>query len=188
MVLSDVEIRQYLKEGRIKIEPLIDPDTQIQAAWVDLRLGPEFRRFKSLPFPYIDVTAKIDSDDYTEPVKFSGDVYLQPDEFILARTEETITVPPDLVACLDGKSSLGRLGIEFHVTSGWVDPGFSGKLVLEVKNVGKLPVQLRPGMRVVKVIFMKLSTPAQRPYGTRKDSKYQGQSEILPSRIGREFE
>ncbi len=188
MILSDHDIRRYLAEGKIVIEPLDDPEAQIQPASVDLRLGPEFMRFKPLDHGVVDFGKKINSSDYTEPVKYKSGVFLHPDEFILARTLETVTVPKELAACIDGKSSLGRLGVEVHISSGWIDPGFSGVIVLEIKNAGKLPVKLHPGMKIIKIIFMELTSPSDRPYGSRNDSKYQGQRSIVPSRIEKEFE
>lgn len=187
MILSDRDIKRLLKEGKLKIQPLENPDKQIQAAWIDLTLGNEFKIFKALSYPFIDI-AKVPKD-YMETVKVEDQspFFLQVREFALGSTREKISIPDDLAAYIDGRSSLGRLGVVVHITSGWVDPGFNGKLTLEITNVGKMPITLYPGMRIAKLVLFKLSSPAERPYYKRKDAKYHRQKEILQSKIDEEF-
>jgi len=181
MILPDHEIRKMLKEGRIVIEPLDDPESQIQAACVDLKLGPEFRVFKYTSEAFIDSR---DPKEYTQTFCTDGKPFiLHPKEFILGITRESIKIPSDLAAYVDGRSSLGRIGITAHITSGWVDPGFSGKLVLEITNLGKMPVTLYPGMKICKLLFFKLSSPAEVPYDQRKSAKYRNQESVCESRI-----
>ncbi len=181
MIIPDHEIRKLLKEGKISIEPLDDPDDQIQASCVDLRLGNEFKVFKHTHEPYIDSR---NPRDYTEK-HVCGDkpFVLHPGEFVLGITKERIGIPPDMAAYVDGRSSLGRLGVTAHITSGWIDPGFSGKLVLEISNLGKMPVTLYPGMKMCKLLLMKLNSPAELPYDKRVNAKYHGQDEVHQSRI-----
>ncbi len=181
MIIPDHEIRKLLKEGKVSIEPLDDPDDQIQASCVDLRLGDEFKVFKHTHEPFIDSR---NPRDYTEK-HICGDrpFVLHPREFVLGITKERIKIPADMAAYVDGRSSLGRLGVTAHITSGWVDPGFSGKLVLEISNLGKMPVTLYPGMKMCKLLLMKLTSPAELPYDKRKGAKYQGQDEVHQSRI-----
>ena len=186
MILPDHEIRSLLREGRISIDPLEKPDEQIQAAWVDLRLGSEFQIFKYTKEPYIDSR---NPKEYTETFCSDGGPFvLHPKEFILGVTMERIRVPGDLAAYVDGRSSLGRMGITAHITSGWVDPGFEGKLVLEISNLGKMPVTLYPGMRICKLIFMKLNSVAERPYNTRETAKYRNQETVCQSKIYKDNE
>jgi dCTP deaminase len=181
MILPDHEIRKLLKEGRISIEPLDDPESQIQPACVDLRLGSEFRVFKYTSEALIDSK---NPKEYTESYCSGGKPFiLHPKEFILGITKESIRIPGDLAAYVDGRSSLGRLGITAHITSGWVDPGFSGKLVLEISNLGKMPVTLYPGMKICKLLFFQMSSPAEVPYDQRKTAKYRNQETLCESRI-----
>ncbi len=181
MILPDHEIKALLKEGRLSIEPLEDLEKQIQPAWVDLRLGSEFRVFKYTSEAFIDSR---NPKEYTEAYSCDEKPFvLHPREFILGITKESIKIPDDLAAYVDGRSSLGRLGITAHITSGWVDPGFSGKLVLEISNLGKMPVTLYPGMRICKLLLFKLNSPAQVPYNKRKDAKYCNQEKVSESKI-----
>lgn len=180
MILPDHEIRKYLAEGRIVIDPLSDPDVQIQAAWVDLRLGSEFKVFKHTQEAFIDSK---NPKEYTEDIiSENNPIILHPKEFMLGITKERIRVPADLVGYVDGRSSLGRLGITAHITSAWVDPGFEGKLVLEISNLGKMPVTIYPNMRVAKLLFMKLTSAAEKPYNLR-DSKYKNQETVTESKM-----
>ena len=186
MILPDHEIRSLLKEGRISIEPLDDPEEQIQAAWVDLRLGSEFQVFKYTKEAYIDSR---NPKEYTETICINGEPFvLHPKEFVLGVTHERIRVPSDLAAYVDGRSSLGRIGITAHITSGWVDPGFEGRLVLEISNLGKMPVMLYPGMRICKLIFLKLNSEAERPYNVREKAKYRNQETVCQSKIYKDNE
>ena len=186
MVLSDRSIREELAAGRLHIEPLA-PDA-IQPSSVDLRLDRFFRVFKKSDRPHIDVRQP--SDDCTELIEVEGDqpFLIRPGQFVLANTLETITVPNDLVARLDGRSSLGRLGLLVHATAGYVDPGFSGKLTLELANAAPLPIAVYCGMKICQISFLRLSTPVDRPYGSPGlGSKYQGQQEPTPSRVHEDF-
>ena len=184
MILSDKDIREHLKSGRIKIEGF--NEDRIQAGWVDLSLGNEFRVFKITSQPYIDVR---EATDHTEKiiVDDAKPFIIHPNEFVLGGVKEKISIPDDIAAYVDGRSSLGRIGLVVHVTSGFVDPGFSGKLVLEMTNVGKMPIALHTGMRICKLVFFKLSSAAERPYNMRKDAKYHGQESVEGSRIHKDF-
>lgn len=180
MILPDHEIKKYLAEGKIVVEPLTDPEVQIQAAWIDLRLGDEFKVFKHTQEAFIDSK---NPKEYTEDIIANGrPIILHPKEFMLGITKETIKMPADLVGYIDGRSSLGRLGVTAHITSAWVDPGFEGRLVLEISNLGKMPVTIYPDMRVAKLLFFKLTSPSERPYNLRS-SKYQNQSKVTESKI-----
>jgi dCTP deaminase len=186
MVLSDRSIREELAAGRLIIEPL-EPDS-IQPSSVDLRLDRLFRVFGESERPHIDVREPC--DDLTELVEVGDDepFLIEPGGFVLANTLETITLPNDIVARLDGRSSLGRLGLLVHATAGYVDPGWSGKLTLELSNAARLPIAVYYGMKVCQVSFLRLSTPVERPYGSPElGSKYQGQQEPTPSRIHQDF-
>lgn len=188
MILPDHEIRKMLKEGKIVIEPLDNPDLQIQPAGVDLRLGNEFRIFKITSTPYIDT--KQENKDYTERILLDDDkpFIIHPGEFVLASIKEYIKMPPDLMGSVDGKSSLGRLGIAIHTTSASINPGWEGKFVLEITNVGRMPVALYPNMRIAKLVFHRLSSKCERPYNIRDDSKYNKQDSISESKIHEESE
>jgi dCTP deaminase len=187
MILSDRDIKQALAEGRIGIEPLDDPDLQIQPASVDLRIGTRFILFRHARTPYIDPLAQ-DAADYTEAMEIGEDerFILHPGEFVLAATKERVRLPDDLVGRVDGRSSIGRLGLQMHATAGFIDPSFEGNITLELSNVGRMPVALHPNMRVCQISFEPLSSPAERPYGVGRQSKYQGQSGPTASRIHRD--
>jgi dCTP deaminase len=186
MILPDHEIKKELALGKLRIENIEDPEKQIQAAWVDLRLDSIFRTFKNLHQPYIDIK---NPGEYTELFDAKNDGFiLHPNEFLIGMTKESVRIPDYLAAYVDGQSSLGRLGVISHVTAGWIDPGFSGNIALEIINIGKIPVKLYPGMKICKLILFRLSSPAEMPYDKRKEAKYRGQSEALPSRINKEFQ
>jgi dCTP deaminase len=185
-VLSDRSIKQSLGSGRLAIDPL-DEDG-IQPASVDLRLDRTFRIFRITARPYVDVHE--DMDDLTELVEIDAEqpFIIHPGTFCLGTTMETITLPDDIVARVDGKSSLGRLGLLVHATAGYVDPGWTGKLTLELSNQSQMPIALYCGMRIAQISFLSLSTPVDRPYGSPSlGSKYQGQTGPTPSRISGEF-
>jgi len=185
-VLSDRTIKEQLAAGRIVIDPL-DEDA-IQPASVDLRLDSAFRIFRVTTRPYVDVREPV--DDLTELETIAGDepFILQPGAFCLATTLETITLPDDIVARVDGRSSLGRLGLLVHATAGYVDPGWTGKLTLELSNQSQMPIALYYGMRIAQISFLRLSSAVDRPYGTPGlGSKYQGQTGPTPSRISEDF-
>jgi dCTP deaminase len=185
-VLSDRSIREALQSGRIGISPL-DEDA-IQPASVDLRLDSAFRIFRVTSRPYVDVQQPM--DDLTELVEIIPEepFVVQPGSFCLGSTMETITLSDDIVARVDGKSSLGRLGLLVHATAGYVDPGWTGKLTLELSNQSQMPIALYYGMRIAQISYLEMTTPVDRPYGSADlGSKYQGQTGPTPSRISREF-
>ncbi len=169
----------------------IDPydATCLQPSSVDLHLDADFRVFRNNRYPFIDVRAP--QPDLTELVSISGDepFILHPNEFVLGQTLEWVELPDDLVARLEGKSSLGRLGLLIHSTAGYVDPGWKGNLTLELSNVANLPIALYRGMKIGQISFFKMSSPVERPYGSRElGSKYQGQSSPTESQYFRDFE
>ena len=188
MVLSDRSIKAALDAGRIVIRPL-DP-ADIQPASVDLRLDRKVLVFSNSRQPYIDI--KQSMEQLTEIVEIPDDDHpfiLHPGEFVLGSTIEHIELPDDLVARLEGKSSLGRIGLVIHSTAGFVDPGWKGNLTLELSNLSRLPITLYYGMKIGQISFLRLTTPAERLYGSPDlGSKYQGQTEPTASRSHREFQ
>jgi dCTP deaminase len=181
VILSDRTIREELAAGRIVIEPF-DP-SYVQPSSVDLRLDRLFRVFRNHTTPYID--PKLPQEDLTELVEVEGDdpFVLHPGEFALGSTLERVALPSDLVARLEGKSSLGRLGLLIHSTAGFVDAGWDGHLTLELSNVATLPIALYPGMKIGQISFLRMTTAADVPYGADAvGSKYQGQRGPTPSR------
>lgn len=191
MILSDREILRRLETGDLVIEPLSDIDLQVQPASVDLRLGREFLEFQRTNIPCIHPESDEEIDEYvTETVVDKDeDFVLHPGDFVLGTTRERVEIPSDLIAHVEGRSSLGRLAVVVHATAGLCDPGYEGQITLELSNLGAAPVALTPGMRISQLTFTELSSPAQRPYGSERGSKYQGQSGPQASRIGgdREF-
>jgi dCTP deaminase len=159
---------------------------QIQPASIDLRLGEEFLEFRRTNIPCIHPDRESETDEYvsTTTVADGGQFILHPGDFVLGTTKERVAIPPDLLATVEGRSSLGRLAIVIHATAGIVDPGYEGQITLELSNLGTAPVALLPGMRVSQLVFTKLTSPAARPYGTARGSKYQGQRGPQASRIG----
>lgn len=187
VILSDRTIRAEIAAGRIVIEPL--DERCIQPASVDVHLDRTFRVFRNSRRPYIDV--RLPLDDLTELVVVQEDepFILHPGEFVLGSTREHLTLPDDIVARIDGKSSLGRLGLMVHATAGYVDPGWRGRLTLELSNVANLPITLYAGMRIGQLSFARLTTPVERPYGSPElGSKYQGQLEPTASRAYEEYQ
>ncbi len=191
-VLSDRTIKQELAAGRLVIHPL-DEDC-IQPASVDLHLDRTFRVFPYGPSgrvtsrPFVDVRRPV--DDLTELVTIDDQqpFIIQPGTFCLASTVESVTLPVDIVARVDGKSSLGRLGLLVHATAGYVDPGWTGRLTLELSNQSPMPIALYYGMRIAQISFLRMSTPVDRPYGSPGlGSKYQGQAGPTPSRAFQDF-
>jgi dCTP deaminase len=181
MVLSDRTIREEIGAGRIVVDPF--DDALVQPCSLDVRIGDAFRVFRNSRYPYIDV--KRPMEDLTELVRVEADApfILHPGEFVLGVVLERVTLPDDIVATLDGKSSLGRLGLVVHQTAGVVDAGFDGHITLELANMANLPITVYPGMPIGQLTFMTLTTPAERPYGSGAlRSKYQGQAEPTPSR------
>ena len=191
MILSDRDILDRLAEGDLVVEPLDDVDLQVQPASVDVRLGRRFLEFERANVPCIHPNKEEEVEDYvTETVVDDGDEFiLHPGDFVLGTTKERVEVPPDLVAQVEGRSSLGRLAVVVHATAGFIDPGFQGKVTLELSNLGKVPVALTPDMRISQLVFTKLSSRAERPYGEERGSKYQDQDGPQASRIrsDREF-
>ncbi len=186
VVLSDRTIKEELARGRIVIEPL-DPDC-IQPSSVDLHLDRQFRVFRNSRLPYIDVRSSM--DDLTDLIEIEPDrpFILHPGEFALGSTLERVALPDDTVARLEGKSSLGRLGLLIHSTAGFIDPGWDGHLTLELSNVANLPITLYYGMKIGQISFLRMTTPVERPYGSAGlGSKYQGQREPTPSRFYMDF-
>ncbi len=186
MILSDRTIREQLEAGRIVIDPL-DADN-IQPSSVDLRLDRYFRVFRNHTMRVIDV--KEDQEELTELVEISDEdgFILHPGEFVLGSTAERVALPDDLVARLEGKSSLGRLGLLIHSTAGFVDAGWDGYLTLELSNVANLPITLYPGMKIGQISFLQMTTAADIPYGSSQvGSKYQGQRGPTPSRYFENF-
>jgi dCTP deaminase len=181
MVLSDRTIRENLATGRIRIDPLDMED--IQPSSVDLHLGSRFRVFRNSRLPYIDPS--MDQVGLMDMVEASSEepFVLHPGEFVLAATVERLALPDDIVARLEGKSSLGRLGLLIHSTAGYIDPGWEGTITLELSNVANLPIVLTPGMAIGQVSFMLMTTPVDRPYGSPGlGSRYQGQTDPTASR------
>jgi dCTP deaminase len=191
MKLSDVDILAALREGRIKIDPA-PGETAINGASVDLRLGPKFRVFSMHTGSHVDlgasraeIAASIDRI-MSDEIEVDDVFYLHPGELVLGATMERVELAPDICGTINGRSSLARLGLTVHTTAHFVDPGWSGELVLEFYNCGRLPLGLRPGMPVCAIAFEPLSSPAVRHYGARSDAKYVGQSGATGSRIARE--
>jgi dCTP deaminase len=185
MVLSDRTIRRLLDEGRIGIAPF--DEELVQPSSVDVRVDRFFRVFHNARYPFIDV--KQPMDDLTELVEIDSEPFiLHPGEFVLGSTLERIRLPDDLVARLEGKSSLGRLGLLIHSTAGFIDPGWDGHVTLELSNVANLPITIYYAMPIGQLSFVQLSEPAEAPYGTAVlGSKYQGQAGPTPSRYWRNF-
>lgn len=189
-ILSDKTIKEYLEEGKIVIDPLKD-EQQIQPSSVDMRLGDEFKVFKVIRKPYIDPKDEEDIAEYMESSTVpEGEAFIiHPNEFALATTQEYVKVPDDLVARVEGRSSMGRLGVTMHVTAGYVDPGFEGRITLEISNIGAIPVALYPGQRVCQLVFETMTTPAELPYGhPKRNSKYMKQLKPESSRVKLDYE
>ncbi|HMO11411.1 MAG TPA: dCTP deaminase [Actinotalea sp.] len=186
MLLSDRDIRTELESGRITLDPY-DP-AMIQPSSIDVRIDRYFRLFDNHKYPFIDPAE--DQPDLTHLVEPDGDepFILHPGEFVLASTYEAVTLPDDIAARLEGKSSLGRLGLLTHSTAGFIDPGFTGHVTLELSNVATLPIKLWPGMKIGQMCFFRLSSPAEQPYGSAAyGSRYQGQRGPTASRSFQSF-
>jgi dCTP deaminase len=186
-VLSDRDIRAQLQSGRVRIDPY-DPAC-LQPSSVDLHLDSDFRVFRNNRYPFIDVRSP--QPDLTDLITIEGDepFILHPGEFVLGQTMEWVELPDDLVARLEGRSSLGRLGLLIHSTAGYVDPGWKGNLTLELSNVANLPIALYSGMKIGQISFFQMSSAVERPYGSRElGSRYQGQSSPTASQYYKDFE
>jgi len=187
VVLSDRDIRAEIEAGRIVIDPYV-PEA-VQPSSVDLHLDRRFRVFRNSRYPYIDV--REEQPELTELVEIGGDdpFILHPGEFVLGSTLELVALPDDVVARLEGKSSLGRLGLLIHSTAGYVDPGWEGNLTLELSNVANLPITLYDGMKIGQISFQRLSSPVDVAYGdSRLGSRYRGQRDPTASLYHRDFE
>ena len=181
MLLSDRDILAEIEAKRISVEPY--DESMIQPSSIDFRLDRYFRVFENHRYPHIDPA--VDQSDLTRVVEAQGEepFILHPGEFVLGSTFEVVSLPDDLAARVEGKSSLGRLGLLTHATAGFVDPGFSGHVTLELANVATLPIKLYPGMKIGQLCFFRLTSPAEHPYGSAKyGSRYQGQRGPTPSR------
>ena len=187
MILSDRSLREQIAAGRIVIEPF--DQRCIQPSSIDVKIGNLFRVFRNHTSAVIDV--KEDMEDLTELIAIPEDgvFMLHPGEFVLGSTFERVAVPTDLVARIEGKSSLGRLGLIIHSTAGFIDPGFDGHITLELTNIATLPITLYPGMKIGQISFVQMTTPADQPYGSgARGSKYQGQRGPTPSRYFENFQ
>lgn len=186
MIFSDRTIKEAVADGRIVIDPF-DP-AMVQPSSIDLRCDSVFRVFENHKYALID--PKAPQEDLTTSVSATEQqpFILHPGEFVLGSTAEIVGLADDIVARLEGKSSLGRIGLLIHSTAGFIDPGFKGQVTLELSNVANLPIAIYPGMKIGQVSFYQLSTPAEHPYGSPgAGSKYQGQTGPTPSRIHRDF-
>ncbi len=190
MILSDVDIRRYINEEKIKITPKPDLGTQLGSCSIDFRLGNTFRVFEHSKYPFIDLKEKVDADDLMRKVDVpDGEAFtMQPGEFVLAATHEKLELADDVMARLEGRSSLGRLGIIVHSTAGLFDPGWVGNATLELGNLGRMPVKLYPGMRICAFTFEQLSSPSSMPYRLKPANKYAGQDGPETSRFAEDVE
>lgn len=177
MILSDRDIKRYLKEGRLVITPPPDFSEQLGACSMDLRLGNDFNVFDHSRLPFIDLKGDYDIESFMKKITVPDTEHfvLQPGEFVLASTRERLEIPDDLVGHIDGRSSLGRLGLIIHGTASTFAPGFRGTAVLELSNIGRMPIALYPGMRVCSFAFSMLSSPAEVPYYKNPKAKYSNQ-------------
>lgn len=188
MILSDRDIKKALAKKRITITPKPDLGAQLGSCSVDLRLGRQFRIFDHSKFAFIDPKNPSLATNMMKDVtvKPREPFMLQPGDFVLATTMESLSLPDDLLARLEGRSSLGRLGIVVHSTASVFDPGWRGVIVMELGNLGRMPVALYPGMRICALTFEELSSPAQVPYNKKKSAKYGGQKKPEASKISEE--
>ena len=186
MLMSDRDIRESLESGRIGLEPL--EMGLLQPSSIDVRLDRFFRLFDNHKYAFIDPAEQQDELTRLIEVKSDEPFILHPGEFVLGSTYEFVTLPDDVAARLEGKSSLGRLGLLTHSTAGFVDPGFKGHVTLELSNVATLPIKLWPGMKIGQLCFFQLTSPAEHPYGSDKySSRYQGQRGPTASRSYKNF-
>lgn len=189
MVLSDRDLKSAIKAKRIIIKPFPNFEEQLGSNSLDLRLGSTFRIFDHSKYPYIDPFKKNIGNEITREIKKKkGEPFIiQPGDFVLGTTIEYIEVPDDLVGNLEGRSSIGRLGIIIHSTAASIECGFRGNITLEIANLGKMPVALYPGMRICSVSFLELTSPAEIPYYKKKGAKYSGQMGPDQSKIHEEI-
>lgn len=190
MILSDRDIKKYIKLGKIKVTPKPSFKEQLGPCSLDLHLGNIFKTFKPAPYPYLDIKRKIDFEEIMEEIEIkNGDPFiLQPKSFVLTTTREYFEIDDDLMVRLDGRSSLGRLGIVVHLTAARFDPGWKGKAVMELGNMGIMPVVLYAGVtRICALTFETLSSPAQVSYFKQKDHKYAKPKSPQASKINQEM-
>jgi len=189
MVLSDKDIKKYIRDGKIKIIPKPDFKKQLGPCSLDLHLGNVFKTFKPSQYPYLDLKRSIDFEELMEEVKINNDApfIIQPREFVITMTKENIILPNNIMARLDGRSSLGRLGILVHSTAARFDPGWRGKAVLELGNMGTMPVVLYAGMRICALSFEFLSSSCETSYLKKKSQKYVNQTSPQASKINKEL-
>jgi len=185
VILSDRELRARLEAGDLQVGPLSDIELQLQPASIDLRLADEFIVYKPAQLTSLDPQRPETLTAATEKIAIaSGEAFiLHPGEFALGSTIERVAIPADLVARVDGRSSVGRLAVVVHATAGFIDPGFVGQITLELSNLGRVPVRLYPGMRIAQIVLYQLTSPAERPYGAARGSRYQEQSGPVASRL-----
>jgi dCTP deaminase len=188
VILSDRDLRARLAQGDLAVEPLEDPDLQIQPASIDLRLDSRFIVYKLPHVPFIDPRAPATLDGYTSQISIAaGEPFvLHPGEFALGNTIERVRIPSDLVARVEGRSSFGRLAVVVHATAGFIDPGFEGQITLELSNLGRCAVLLYPGTRISQIVLHTMTSPAERPYGPARGSKYHGQMGPVMSRVNKD--
>ncbi len=188
MILSDRDIKKYIKEGKIGIKSKSGYTKQIGPASIDFRLGDEFRVFNHIKKPFIDPKDHTTFKGLTSSIKIKKNDYfvLQPNQFILGVTQEELYVSASVGARIEGKSSWGRLGLIVHSTAGYIDPGFKGKLTLEMLNIGQVPILLRPGIKICQIAFEEMSSPVEVSYSQRKNSKYYGDQHPQESKIYKE--
>jgi len=188
MILSDRDIKKYIQERKILIFPEPDFSEQLGPCSLDLRLGNSFKTFKPTQYPYLDLKRKSNFEEVMEEVTIEegAPFIIQPKEFVIAVTKEEIILPDDIMARLDGRSSLGRLGLVVHSTAARFDPGWKGKAVMELGNLGSMPIILYEGMRICAMTFETLSSPAEFPYTKHRDHKYAGQNSPAASKINEE--
>ena len=185
MILSDRDIKAYIESKKILINPAPDYEAQLGSASLDLRLGNEFKVFEHSKKPFIDTRDPEFKNGMTRLISLKDDepFVFHPKEFVLGITIEDIFLPDDITARIDGRSSLGRLGIVVHSTAGHIDPGFKGKIVLEMENIGMIPVLLYPKTRICQLIFQELKTRTSKPYYKKKGAKYVHQKTLEESKL-----
>jgi dCTP deaminase len=189
MILSDRDIKKALSQGRIKITPKPNLSEQLGSCSIDLHLDNHFRVFKHSSYPYIDLKGPIDTDKIMKEivVKKGEPFIMQPGDFALVTTVENLDLADDILGKIEGRSSLGRLGIIVHGTASIFDPGWTGKPTMELGNLGVMPVALYPGMRICAFTFEEVSSPVEVPYRKKKNNKYAGQKDPRASRLYQEM-
>lgn len=185
MILSDRDLRARLRAGDLVVAPMGDEQLQLQPASIDLRLSRDFIVYRPAQVTCLDPRDPSTIEAATERIEVAeGDAFiLHPGEFGLGSTVERVSIPRDLVARVDGRSSIGRLAVVVHATAGFIDPGFEGQITLELSNIGPIPVKLYPGMRIAQIVLYQMTSPAEVPYGEGRGSQYQNQTGPRTSRI-----